>query len=465
VSLDVERHVVKVAGPDGEQDLTWDDLVLATGASPRLLEGQPDHPRVVTFHLWDDLEPLRAGLMGGEIDRVALVGAGLVGCELAEAFRSLWGADVIVSEACGAPLPQLVDPDVGACVARHLRDNGVHLLLDSPVERLETDDERVRLVAGGQTVEAQVAVVAVGVEPAVDLARRAGVALGPTGAIGVDDRLATSIPHVWAAGDCVEVRHAVIGAPAYLPLGSLANRQGRTLANILAGQPDRFPPVVGAAAVKVFDRNVAATGCTAALAREHGLRPRSVWISAEDRAHYWPEADEIHLKLVYESSSLRVLGVQAVGAGEVAKRVDVATQLIARGGGLQDFAQLEHAYAPPYAPAMEPLAVAAQVALNQEDRVAAAPPDETRQGAVSLDVRLPDEAEKRPAAVGRGANIPLGDLAGRLDEVDDATELVVCERGTRSAEAVRLLHRRGIRARYLGGGLHWRTAMGRDGES
>jgi NADPH-dependent 2,4-dienoyl-CoA reductase/sulfur reductase-like enzyme/rhodanese-related sulfurtransferase len=420
---------------------------------------------VVTFHGWDDLKPLRAGLAGGEIDRVALVGAGLVGCELAEAFRSLWGADVIVLEAGGAPLPQLLDPDVGACVARHLRENDVRLMLDSVVERLDADDERVRLVAGGETVEAQVAVIAVGVEPVVELARRAGVALGPTGAIGVDERLATSVSHVWAAGDCTEVRHAVTGEPAYLPLGSLANRQGRTLANILAGGPDRFPAVVGAAAVKVFDRNVAATGCTEAIARQRGLRPRSVWISAPDRAHYWPEAIEIHLKLVYETPSLRVLGVQAVGEGEVAKRVDVATQLIARGATLQDFAELEHAYAPPYAPAMEPLAVAAQVALNQEDGVGAAPPDETHEGAVALDVRLPDEVEKRPTAVGRGRNIPLGDLAGRLDEVDGATELVVCERGTRSAEAVRLLRRRGIRARYLGGGLHWRKATGGDGDS
>lgn len=465
VSLDTERRVVRVAGPDGERDLTWDDLVLATGALPRLLHGQPEHPRVVTFHVWDDLEPLRAGLARGEIDRVALVGAGLVGCELAEAFRSLWGADVIVLEAGAAPLPQLIDPDVGACVASHLRENGVLLLLDSPVERLEADEERVRLVAGGETVEAQVAVIAVGVEPTVELARRAGIALGPTGAIAVDERLTTSIPHVWAAGDCAEVRHAVTGEPAYLPLGSLANRQGRTLANILAGRPDRFPPVVGAAAVKVFDRNVAVTGCTAALARQRGLRARSVWISAPDRAHYWPDATEIHLKLVYESSSLRVLGVQAVGEGEVAKRVDVATQLIARGATLQDFAQLEHAYAPPYAPAMEPLAVAAHAALNQEDGVTAAPPDATHAGAVALDVRLADEAQERPAALGRGTNIPLGELAGRLDEVDEATDLVVCERGPRSAEAVRLLRRRGIRARYLGGGLHWRTATGGGDES
>jgi NADPH-dependent 2,4-dienoyl-CoA reductase/sulfur reductase-like enzyme/rhodanese-related sulfurtransferase len=464
-SIDTSRRVVRVEGPEGEQDLSWDDLVLATGASPRLLPGQPDHPRVVTFHVWDDLRPLQEALERGEIDRVALVGAGFLGCELAEAFRQLWGAEVVMLEAGGAALPQLLDPDVGACVARHLRDNGVRLLLSSPVQGIEAEDDRVVLATAGEPVEAQVAVVAVGLEPAAGLAREAGVALGPTGAIAVDERLATSIPHVWAAGDCAEVCHAVTGEPALVPLGSLANRQGRTLANVLTGRPDRFPPVVGAAAVKVFDRNVAATGCTATLARKIGLHPRSVWMSADDRAHYWPEAKEIHLKLVYEASSLRVLGVQAFGGGEVAKRVDVATQLIARGATLQEFAHMEHAYAPPYAPAMEPLAVAAMVALNQEDGVEAAPPGETVESAAVLDVRKPEEIEKRPAPTGAGARVQLGELSGRLDEIGADTELVVCERGTRSAEAARHLRRRGTRARYLGGGLHWRVAMGGDDDS
>jgi len=374
----------------------------------------------------------------------------------------LWGAEVVLLEAAGAPLPEVLDPDVATCVASHLRDNGVDLRLESPPERIEAADEGVVLAVPGGTVRADVAVVAVGVEPSVELAREAGLKLGAGGAIAVDERLATSVPHVWAAGDCAEVRHGVLGEPAYLPLGSLANRQGRTLANILAGRPDRFPPVVGAVAAKVFDYNVAATGCTLARARERGLEARAVWITIEDRAHYWPEARAVQIKLVYEAGSRRVLGVQAVGEGDAVKRVDVATQRIAAGATLDDLAHVEHAYAPPYAPAMEPLAVAAQVAQNQEDGITAAAPDGPLDGMRILDVRLAEESAAHPAFPDRTMNVGLGELSSRLDGIDPSTELVVCERGTRSAEAVRLLLRQGIRARYLGGGLRWRALTEED---
>ncbi len=456
LSIDPERRAAKVEGPEGESEERWDDLVLATGARPRRLRGQADHPRVVSFHTWEDVEPLRRGLERGEIGRVGLVGAGLVGCELAEAFRSLWGAEVVMLEATGSPLGQILDPEVGACVARHLGENGVELMLDSPPQRIEVGGGRVLLALAGGTVEADVAVVAVGVEPAVELARGAGIELGAGGAIAVDERLASSAPHVWAAGDCAVVHHAVLGEPVYLPLGSLANRQGRTLANILAGGPDRFPPVTGAIAVKVFDCNVAATGCTEGAARRRGLATRAVWVTVEDRAHYWPEAKVFHLKLVYETGTRRVLGVQAAGEGDVVKRVDAATPWIASRATLDDLAHLEHAYAPPYAPAMEPLAVAAQAAQNQEDGVEAAPPDGAFDDVRILDVRLAAEVTDRPAFPGRATQIEMGELSSRLGEVDRSTELVVCERGTRSAEAVRLLRRRGIHARYLGGGLRWR---------
>ena len=458
--VDVQGRSLTLSGPDGARTLEWDELVLATGAGPRRLEGQPDHPRVVTFHVWDDVEPLKQSLARGEIDRVALVGAGLVGCELAEAFTSLWGAQVTLIERAQALLPEALDADVAACVAGHMRANGVKLLLGAPVDRIETYDDEVKLIAGETAVTAQAAVVAIGVRPAVGLAARAGAEIGPRGAIAVDERLATSVPHIWAVGDCIEVRHAVTGEPAHVPLGSLANRQGRTLANILAGRPDAFPPVTGATALKVFDWNVASVGCTAAVALERGFSVRSVWISAQDRAHYWPEVLEIHLKLVYDPSSRRVLGVQAVGPGEVAKRIDVASQLIARRATLEELAHIEQAYAPPYAPAMEPLAVLAQAAQNQEDGVVAMSPGENCDGLRVLDVRQPEEVEARPACAGNVRAIRLGELQQRLEEVEGSTELVVCERGTRSAEAVRLLRRRGVASRYLGGGQSWRLAMG-----
>jgi NADPH-dependent 2,4-dienoyl-CoA reductase/sulfur reductase-like enzyme/rhodanese-related sulfurtransferase len=429
------------------------------------LPEQPDHPRVCVFHTLDDVAPLHEALSRGKIQQAVVVGAGVLGCELAEAFRALWGIEVDLVEAAEYPLPYLLDREVGDIVTQVLKDNGVQVHLESPVRRITADDDQVIVYGDGAHWIADVAVVALGVEPTVELARLAGVRLGPTGAIAVDERLATSVPHIWAVGDAVECRHAVTGDPVFLPLGSLANRQGRTLANILAGREDRFPAIAGAAAVKIFDTNVAAVGITRRAAVERAPVPSrvaAVWVPGHDCAHYWPEAKEIALQLVYEPETHRVLGVQAVGEGEVTKRVDVAAQLIVRGATLEELAHLEHAYSPPYAPALEPLAVAAMVALNVEDGIVGQSPVECVGTSKLLDVRHPEEIEARPLPGCDAIAIPQTVLREQLGEIaNDSSWLIVCERGTRSAEAVRLLRSRGVQAEFLGGGLRWRWMTGR----
>jgi len=449
---------LRLVGSEGERELEWDELVLATGAAPRRLAGLPDHPRVRCFHHLEDVAPLKQGLIRGEIGHVAVVGAGLVGVELADAFSSLWGAEVTLIEAAGWPLPGLLDREVGTAVARSLEAAGIRFLGDAALESLSADDDGVTLKAGGDTVLADVSVVAVGVVPDTALAQALGVELGVTGAIRVDQHLATSRPHVWAAGDCVESRHAVTGEAVHMPLGSLANRQGRTLANVLAGRDDAFPPVAGALAVKAMEWNVAATGCTLAAARRAGLDAAAAWVATEDRAHYWPEAKVIHVGVVWERDSGRLLGVQAAGEGEVAKRIDVATQLILAGADLERLAHLEHAYAPPYAPALDPLAVAAFAALNHEEGVEALPPFVDLGDATVIDLRLAEESQAQPFE-GEAEGIPLGEL--EPDRLPDADELVlICQRGTRSAEGVRALAASGRRARYVGGGVAWRQVGG-----
>lgn len=454
----VESRTLSVEGADGVRDLGWDELVIATGAVPRRLPGLPDHPRVHTFHVWDDVKPLKIGLMRGEIDHVAVVGAGLVGVELAEAFRSLWGAEVTLIEAAATPLPQILDPELGRVVTRHLVDNDLRVLTRAAVSGVAADDEGVTVAAGGEEIRADVVVVAVGVEPRVDLAKSAGAELGPTRAIRVNEHLATTVPHVWAAGDCVECRQVVTGGPAYLPLGSLANRQGRVLADVLAGRDTVFGPVAGAAAVKIFDLNVAAVGCTAERLGADGLGVRQVWVSAEDRAHYWPEARLALLKMVYDPSTRRVLGVQGVAEqGEVAKRIDVAAQLMLRGAVIEDFVAVEHAYAPPYAPALDPLAVLAMAAANQIEGIESVAPDIDLSNQTVLDVRVPEEREERPLAAAELHEIEVRELRDRAGDIPDQPLLVACAHGTRSAEVVRWLTHRGVPARYLGGGVSWRV--------
>jgi NADPH-dependent 2,4-dienoyl-CoA reductase/sulfur reductase-like enzyme/rhodanese-related sulfurtransferase len=458
VAIDAESRTLTITNSGDERVLEWDELVLATGATPRTLPGQPVHERVRAFHVWDDVKPLKIGLMRGEIGEVAVVGAGLVGCEVAEAFSSLWGADVTLIEAAPTPLPEILDPELGRVVAKHLESRDVKVLTGCPVERFEPDDEGVTVHAGGNEIRVDVAVVAVGVRPKVDLARTAGVSLGPTGAIRVDEKLGTSVPHIWAAGDCAEVHHVVTGGPAYTPLGSLANRQGRTVGTLIAGGEGSFGPIAGAAAVKVFDLNVASVGCTEYRLGADGQGVRSVWISAEDRAHYWPESKLVLLGMVYDPASRRVLGVQGVGeGGEVAKRIDVAAQLILRHATIEDFIELEHAYAPPYAPALDPLTVLACAAQNELDGIEAESPLTDLSRATVLDVRIDEERKERPVEAGTVVSIEIGELRDRADEIPGGPLIVVCAHGTRSAEAVRYLASRGIQARYLGGGMSWRA--------
>jgi rhodanese-related sulfurtransferase len=238
----------------------------------------------------------------------------------------------------------------------------------------------------------------------------------------------------------------------------LANRQGRVLANNLAGREDRFGQVAAATAVKVFDLNVAAVGCTAARLGGDGMGVRSVWNSAEDRAHYWPEAKLALLTLVYDPASGRVLGVQGVSEeGEVAKRIDVATQVILHSGTIDDLAAIEHAYAPPYAPALDPLAVLAMAAQNQVDGIEAVSPLIELDSATVLDLRIDDERGERPLTAGRLVEIEASEIRARVGDVPEGEILVACAHGTRSAEVVRWLAQQGRAARYLGGGVSWRV--------
>jgi rhodanese-related sulfurtransferase len=185
---------------------------------------------------------------------------------------------------------------------------------------------------------------------------------------------------------------------------------------------------------------------------------RSIWITAEDRAHYWPEAKVVLLEMVYDPASRRVLSVQGVGEeGEVAKRIDVAAQLILGEATIDDFIDIEHAYAPPYAPALDPLTVLACAAANELDGIEAESPLTDLSSATVLDVRIAEERLERPVAAGRVVEIEFGRLRDRASELPDGPFVVVCAHGTRSAEVVRWLIGRGVQARYLGGGMSWRV--------
>lgn len=462
-AVDADAHTLTMAQTRGRgtRTLEYDDLVLATGARARGIEGQSPHRRVHLFHDWEDIQPLLKGLRRrGGIESVAIVGAGLVGCELADAFRSLWKIDVQLLEEGSTPLPRTLDPELGLIVQRYLeREMGAQVLTDCCVTQILPDDEGVTLRAGRRELRSDVVVLASGVGPVVELAKSAGVALGQSGAISVSEQMATTVPHVWAIGDCVEVRLAASGGVAHMPAGSFAIRQGRVLANVLCGRQDRFLPVGGAIVLKTGDLNVGVVGSSATRSEMQTMAYRAVWLTAEDRAPYWPEAELLHMKMTYDQRTRRVLGVQAVGKGNVARRIDMATQLICRHATIEDFVQIEHAYTPPFSPSTEPLSVLARLAQNQEEGIRAVGPLGPFGEARFVDLRDAATQERFPLGLEPAIVGEMAKLRKDPETLGDGEQIMVCGHGTRSAQAVTFLRGRASEVAYLGGGTAWQRAL------
>jgi NADPH-dependent 2,4-dienoyl-CoA reductase/sulfur reductase-like enzyme/rhodanese-related sulfurtransferase len=441
----------------------YDKLVLATGATPIIPSGIPtDSHRVSTFKVLEDSIALRTALQSGPISTVGLVGAGPIGCELAEAFTAMWGVRAILFDAAPQILPAMLDPEMAHAVEAFLKGEGVEVHTNCPMQGLIESEKGITIKTPQGDFEVDHAIIAIGVKPTTKLAADCGLKIGTTGGIVVDEKMTTSDRNIFAAGDCVELTHLISSQPILLPLGSLANRQGRLIGSNIGGGDERFEPVAGSAAVKVFAMNVSATGLTEKAARAAGFNAGAAWGSFTDKADYYPESENLHLKMVYDKETTQLLGLQGYGKGEVVKRVDVFAALLKHDGKLEDLLDAEFAYAPPYGPAVDPLYSLACVARNELlEGVEALPPDAAMDDCLIVDVRRSKEASKRPLPETNTDNLPFEEFRALCDQVPKDRDVVcVCAKGVRSSEAVRILREKGCtRVRYLGGGSLMKPAQ------
>ena len=268
------RRVICKSLLTGEtKEYPYDKLILATGAKPIVPSGIPgNNPRVSTFKILEDAIALRKALQTGQIKKVGLVGAGPIGCELAEAFTALWGAKAILFDAAPTILPAMLDPEMARIVETYMKGEGVEIHTDCPLLGVAESKEGVTVKTPKGDFEVDHVIIAIGVKPDSTLAADCGLKIGKTGGIVVDEKMTTSDPNIFAAGDCVELKHLVSGKAVFLPLGSLANREGRVIGSNLGGGDERFGPVVGSGAVKIFDMNVSSTGLTTKAAAGSRLR-------------------------------------------------------------------------------------------------------------------------------------------------------------------------------------------------
>jgi rhodanese-related sulfurtransferase len=361
-------------------------------------------------------------------------------------------------------LPTLLDEEMGALVSRHLGDQGVRLILSQRARRFEgTQGGRVRkLATDSETLDCDIALVSIGVRPEVSLAVHAGLEIGPTHAIAVNEHLQTSDPAIYAGGDCVECRHLVSGKHVFVPLGSTANKHGRVIGTNVAGGRDTFPGIVGTAIAKVFDITVGRTGLTEKEARGAGCEIVSSIVSPVDISHYYPGGKRVTLKVLADARNGRVLGAQCVGSGEVAKRIDVIATAITCGADVTRLTDLDLAYAPPYSPAMDAVHNAANVIRNKMDGTAKGISAQELKSKMDghsdlliLDVRTDREWKLSRIEHPSVRHIPIGKLASTGVEFCSGKEVVtLCHSSVRAYQAQKLLERRGCsNVKFLDGSL------------
>ena len=366
LAIDTEQRRVRVR--DLEQDRTfwedWDHLLIATGASPIV----PDLPNIDAEGIFS-LSTLQSGIEVFDYvetrspGRAVVVGGGYIGIEMAEALLER-GLEVALIDMAPEVMVSM-DADVAESISQAMRDAGVRVFLREKLERFETDSQGTlrAVVTDRQTLEADLVILGIGVRPNAELAEAAGLELGANGAIKVNKRLETSVPRVWAAGDCAESFHLVKDRPVFIALGTVANKHGLVAGINISGGTMEFPGVLGTAITRFQDLEISRTGLSEREAEEIGIPFRARTIDALTRAHYFPGAAKIKVKLLAEEATGRLLGAQIVGGKGAGKRIDTIAAAITAGLTAEDLVYMDLSYAPPFSPVWDPVQTAARTLL------------------------------------------------------------------------------------------------------
>lgn len=450
-----------------EEFIEYDKLVIATGASPiRPPFPGADLPNVVIVSNLHHAESIKKRIAQGKVGKAVVIGAGAVGIEMAEALTDLWGVETTIIEMSDQILPAALGKNVATVVQRQLEDNNVKVMISEQVKEIVKADnsEELTVVTGTTSITCDLVVLSAGIRPNTDIVKDAGIATGSFGGVLVDRRMRTSDRHIYAGGDCTEVRNLVSGENMLMPLGSLANRQGRIIATNISGGSSHFKGTVGTFCMKVFEMGVATSGLTYRQALNAGFDPVFSIVSQADRAHFYPSSQVMYITLIADKKSRRVLGVEAVGKmGDAVKaRVDAVASLLRYGVDVDDICGLETGYAPPYASAMDVINNAGNVldnilnGMNATIHAVEFIKEFHNTDIKVLDVRGATQAEPFIEKFGaRWIHIPQEELRKRCDEVPtDEPIFVLCDTGTRSYEAQVVLVSKGItNTRNIQGGF------------
>lgn len=451
IQRDKKSVLVKRLDSGETYEESYDVLVISTGSSPiRPPIPGIDSSRIQTLWTVPDADRIRALIREKGIKSAAIIGGGFIGLEMAENLRNT-GLDVTLVEAQNQVMSPL-DFEMAQLLHENILFNNVKLYLGDGVSSfLEENNNVAILLKSGKTLYTDLVILSIGVRPNSELAESAGLVLNTRGGIIVDDTLKTSDPNIYALGDVIEVEDFISKKKAMIPLAGPANKQGRIVADLIAGAQESYDGTQGTAVAKVFDLTAASTGSNEKLLISNGLIKgkdyESLLITQNSHSGYYPGATPMTIKMLFSMDGKRIWGAQIVGREGVDKRIDTLAIAIRMGASIQDLKKLELAYAPPYSSAKDPINMVGFVAENVlSNLLAFATWDivEQKPDALILDVR--EEAEQMIFSLPNAVNIPLGQLRDHLTEINQAKEIIVfCSIGVRAYNAARILMQHGFK--------------------
>jgi len=451
IAIDSEGKKVTVVSNGESYVESYDKLILSPGAKPLIpqIKGLNQATNVFSLRNIPDVDKIMAYLKAKAPKSATIIGAGFIGLEMAENLAKR-GLSVTIVEKAPHVLPT-IDREMAAFVNEELIKNNLSVMTNRGAVEFKNDEI---LLDNGESLQSDLTILSVGIQPETSLAKSAGIKLGLRNAILVDEHYETSVKDIYAVGDAIVVKNQ-LGQDALISLASPANRQGRQVADIISGLPVKNRGSLGTAIVRVFDLQVASTGLSEFQLRGLKINHKIVHVTANNHAGYYPDATSIVLKLIFEPESGQIFGAQAIGKEGVDKRIDILSTAIKAKLTVFDLPELELTYAPPFDSAKDPVNMAGYAAINlllgqseniQWHELAA----ELAKGKVLLDVRNPNELAK--GKFKNSQNIPLDDLRERLNELDKKTEYIVsCQSGLRSYNAERILKQEGYKVKNLDG--------------
>lgn len=458
VAINVEKRTITVEGTDGTYEESYDKLILSLGAEPIIppIKGYDEAENVFTLRNIPDLDAIMANLNTTQPKEAIVVGGGFIGLEMVENLVER-GLNVTLVEKAPQILTPL-DEEMAIFVENELLKNNVKIIKGESAVEFQNAGKKV-ILENGEVLNSDLTILSIGVKPATEIVGEAGIELGIRGGILVDDRYETSIEDIYAVGDAILVKQQITGEDALISLASPANRQGRQVADIIAGYDRLNRGSIGTSIVRVFDISAASTGLNERQVKAAGFDYAVTHTSAKHHAGYYPGAKMIELKVIFDAKTGELYGAQAVGEKGIDKRIDIIATAIKGNLTVYDLPELEFTYAPPFGSAKDPVNMAGYQGINLlegftdtiqwyelEDKMA--------QGWKLLDVR--SEAEVKSGGYIEGSIIiPLNDLRDRLDEIDPAEKYIVsCHSGQRSYIAERILKQHNFNVKNLDGAFH-----------